>query len=544
MRKTFFLLALITCSVPLTAQQSLKSIEEEYYDYLSLTGETERPTLGYRTLSDSQWTVTEPHVWQDNNLGHTYTIYGNEKLKYRIYGPEWFNSYNSKMPYGQNDGALWQGRGYNTSITAGARLEAYGLELTIKPQLAFSQNKDYTYLPGVYGSPYSYFWKGAAEFPYSSIDIVQRYGDDPYKVFSWGDSEIRYTWHKITAGFGTQSPWLGPAWLNPMLGSNNADPYPKFDIGLRKTTVHMPYFGWDLGQIEGRIWTGMLCESNYFDYDSSNDKHLLHAISAYYSPSFVPGLTLGANRIFMYDWQSKNLAKVYTLFTNSDFNDQQSSQDQKISFSADWLFSKVGFEFYGEIGIDDFSHGTANPFHSAIYTVGLKQAITPEIKGKKLNSELILEWNNFEMSQSFQFLWPYIGYYSHFQVTQGYTNNGQTIGGGSCYSGNSQFIGYKVYFRKGYIMLFRHRYVPDANYIYSQAVYTDPSAVPYNDFSDKYLAGHKYYNSKGIEASYFATNDFCLSAQFINSRIGNLLYQSRTGVLNNYKISLGAKYNF
>ena len=29
---------------PLTSQEALKSIEEEYYDFLSLTGVTERPT--------------------------------------------------------------------------------------------------------------------------------------------------------------------------------------------------------------------------------------------------------------------------------------------------------------------------------------------------------------------------------------------------------------------------------------------------------------------------------------------------------------------
>lgn len=41
----------------LHAQEALKSLEEEYYDFLFLQGLTERPTLGYRTLSDSVWSV-------------------------------------------------------------------------------------------------------------------------------------------------------------------------------------------------------------------------------------------------------------------------------------------------------------------------------------------------------------------------------------------------------------------------------------------------------------------------------------------------------
>ena len=39
----------------ISAQEALKSIEENYYDFLSLTGVVERASLGYRTLSDSVW---------------------------------------------------------------------------------------------------------------------------------------------------------------------------------------------------------------------------------------------------------------------------------------------------------------------------------------------------------------------------------------------------------------------------------------------------------------------------------------------------------
>ena len=156
----------------LNSQEALKSIEEDYYDFLSLTGVTERPTLGYRTLSDNVWTFNEiesfeenedgtftkvrtpgeqspTHIWKNNNLGTTYTLWQpvspvdnwftrgiKQGITARIYGPEWFNSYNTAAPYGQNDGGLWQGRGYNTALTTGIRLEGYGFELTFKPQVS------------------------------------------------------------------------------------------------------------------------------------------------------------------------------------------------------------------------------------------------------------------------------------------------------------------------------------------------------------------------------------------------------------------------
>ena len=195
----------------LTGQEALKSTEEEYYDFLSLQGLVERPTLGYRTLSDSVWNFTdeEPdHIWQDNNLGTTFTLWEpsystdnwftngiKQGFYLRAYGPEWFNSYNTAAPYGQNDGALWQGRGYNTSLTAGLRLEGYGFEATIKPQISFSENREFEYITpnSLYTSNSSYSDK-AAKYGYygvAYIDAPQRFGNKSFWNFDWGDSEIR-----------------------------------------------------------------------------------------------------------------------------------------------------------------------------------------------------------------------------------------------------------------------------------------------------------------------------------------------------------------
>ena len=432
------------------SQEALKSTEEEYYDFLSIQGITIRPSLNYRTLSDSEWNFTEKeetagetelsHPWQNNNLGPKRTLWQPQEksesfylkgvpqgIFVKPYGPEWYNSYNTAAPYGQNDGALWQGKGYNTSLTAGIRLEAYGLELTIKPQLCWQENRDFEYMPGVYGSEYSYFWKG-------NIDLVQRYGDSSFWTFDWGDTEIRYTWHTLTVGFGSQSPWLGPAWLNPMLGSNNAGTYPKFDIGLRKQRIVIPGLNWNLGEIEGRIWGGYLSESDYFDTDNDNNHNMINGFAVAYSPSFIPGMTLSVNKICLCKWEDRSI-KYF-----NPFYDSNELEDQKASFCIDWIFPQVGFEVYGELGIDDYSYRKMpNPFHTAIYTVGAKKTFSI-IKKYGIFAELLFEWNNFEMSQDFQLQWKYMGYYSHSIISQGYTQNGQIIGAGSGYFGNSQYL--------------------------------------------------------------------------------------------------------
>ena len=469
------------------AQEALKSTEEEYYDFLSLTGQAERPTLNYRTLSDSEWQVTdENHLWKDNNLGTKRTLYESDStetnwftagidrsVKLKLYGPEWFNSYNTKAPYGQNDGALWQGKGYNTSLTAGARLEAFGFEATFKPQVSWSQNREFKLVDNsaYYTNKYAYTWGYGNNI---GVDAPQRFGDSSFWTFDWDDTELRYSWKKLTAGFGTQAIWLGPAFLNPMLHSNNATTYPKFDVGLRKTEIHIPHFDWNIGYVEGRIWTGYLTESKYFDNDSSNDHNLIHGFTFSYAPSFLPGFTVGLNRTCLVKSSKENLKYVIPVWNNTHVGEQGAGEDQKFSFTADYLFPSVGFEIYGEIGTDDYAPGGGFKgyqrylTHTMTYTVGAKKSITIS-EEKKIYSELVFEWNNTEMSQNYQLIGGY-SFGFHYQITQGYTNRGQWLGSGIGYGGNSQHLEYRIYYPKGSTFLCIGRNNPDNNYIYAKAI--------------------------------------------------------------------------
>ena len=571
MRKSALIIPALTMITALSAQEVLKSAEEEYYDYLSLTGVTERPALGYRTLSDSTWlfgdvtsfeenddgTFTRTsvpgaesvrHIWSGNNLGSRYVLWEsgspsenwfvrglNQNITLRIYGPDWFNSINTAAPYGQNDGALWQGKGYNTSLSAGARLEAYGFELTLRPQLSFSQNLAFEHLPGVYGNEYSYFTSSGG-----SIDLVQRYGDSAFWNFDWGDTEARWTWKNITVGFGTQNPWLGPAYLNPMLGSNNAPGYPKLDFGLRKTRIIIPGLGWNLGTIESRVWVGKLSQSDYFSSTYPYDT-MINALSASYAPSFIPGLTIGLNRIFLNRWDIDNLLYFGRLFTFSRKNDTEGDgDDQKISIFADWMFPKIGFEFYFEYGFDDFSTNRwSNTFHTGIYTVGVKQDIP--IKSDKLRSEFNFEVNFFEMSQDFQLEWCYGGFYTHGKVANGYTNKGQILGAGSGSFGNSQFIQYKLYYPKGSTSIFFHRYCPNINFIYNKAVYANASAG--SAIWDEFYSIYETYFAVGLKSEYFVTDSLLLSGGGdLIVQIHKMYQRDNNNVM--FSLNFGLKYNF
>lgn len=545
----FSLIACFDCF----SQEALKSAEEEYYDYLSLFGILKRPFLNYRTLSDSDWSLDEnaEHIWKGNNLGTKKTLWSlqNKKsnwftdgldtdIKLKLYGPDWLNSYNTAAPYGQNDGALWQGKGYNTSLSAGARLEAFGFELTIKPQVTFSQNLEFAIMPSDYDSEYGYFWSYDKN---RGIDAPQRFGNKAFWTFDWGDTETRWSWHTFTAGFGTQTIWLGPAYLNPILHSNNAATYPKFDLGIRKTELVIPNTDFSLGTIGGRVWVGYLSESDYFDNDEANNHNQISGFAFSYNPPFIKGFTIGINKICLTKWGNN-----FWKYLNPFYNDNK-DEDQKMSFTMDWTSEQGGLEFYTEIAIDDkpnYSNSIdsyiTHFWHAMAWTFGAKKTVNFSSNFKGI---FTFEWNNTEMSQDFQVNWPY-SFGFHHQITQGFTNRGQYIGSGIGYGGNNQYLGFKLYYPKGYSEIFILRNNPDNNYLFKESIYD----VSTGEDGELHKRTWNYFKANfvvSISSAYYITPDFIVSGEFAYDRIVNPLYNYGNiyDVWNNFHIMLKLKYN-
>ena len=525
-------------SVPAGSQEALKSKEEEYYSFLALSSAVSSPCLNYRTLSDSFWQLKEPGIWNGQKLERLQEVYSSGSgggtlftrgirhgVSLRFYGPEWFSSYNSSAPYGQNDSLLWQGKGYNSSLTAGIRLEAFGLEITAKPVVSFCQNqpfdytspnRDYLYDQKEVGDLYEGKASLYGYYGRSYVDAPQRFGEDSFFSFSPGDSEIRYTWYNFTFGFGTQSPWLGPAKLNPLLHSNNAPPYPKCDIGLRKTHLYLPWtgnYGLYLGDVEFRSWWGRLDESDYFDNDDENDKTLLSGVSFAFSPSFLPGLTVGVNRTLQSPWKdfgSYALFEVFDFFNLTDGGFDGCNGHFSVSF--DYVLPLAGLELYLEWGRDDFSPDVnflmRYPFHSQAWTIGGRKSFHLPAG---LEGELLIELSCLESSRDYEGLWG-TSFYVHSGITQGYTNSGQWLGAGIGTGGNSQYAGVKVYFPRGSAGLFLQRRNPDLDYTW----FTDLGLG-----RARYTANNVLWEKSiratfggGVTGSFFLTRAFRLDGRF------------------------------
>jgi len=502
-----FLMLII--GIPLLAQEKIMSDMESYYDFLALDGFTERAYLNYRTLSDSKWTVDQ----QEGNIWRQQIDFQNASKSnaLKIYGPECLVLYNSTAPYGQNDGLLWQGKGLNAYLSAGLRFEKYGFELTLKPEIAYSMNQNFEFVPPAYSG--SLYEEKAAVYGYYGtryVDAPQRFGNKAFVNYGWGDSEIRYSYKAFTVGFGSQYVWVGPSRINPILHSNHAPSYPKVDIGIRKAGLRFGKV--NIGEIEARLWLGQLCESDYFDNDESNNNTLYTALSVGYAPSFLKGLVLTANRNYLSPWKSESLKAVLDLFYIPwKLSGARDVWDQRASIGLNYLLPASGFEVYTEIGLNDYSPSVYGyiryPFHSMVYTSGMRKSVPMHLLSQSMRGELMLEVSNLEMSQDFQFQWPGT-FYAHHQMKQGYTNRGQWLGAGNGTGGNSQYIGFKVYHQKGYVNVFAHRTNPDNDYIYQYSVGTINTDSVYTANMGKIKTKDQINNFKavvsaGLNSTYF-----------------------------------------
>jgi hypothetical protein len=305
-----------------------------------------------------------------------------------------------------------------------------------------------------------------------------------------------------------------------MLHSNNAPTYPKFDIGLRKQSITIPWINWYAGDIEARIWVGYQSESDYFDNDPSNDHVMFHGLSLSYAPSFLPGFSLSANRVCLIPWEWKNLKYIFPTKGNV-------FEDQKMSLAFSWLLLKANFELYGELMIDDYIGGgdaflsyLRHPFEATSYTIGLKKAVQMSIE-KKIYGEIIFEFNWLEMTQNFQFAWPYSPYFHH-QLRHGYTNKGQLLGNSSSPGGNSQYLDFILYYPKGNSNITIARNNPDNNYIYQHAIYASNLD---GSLHSRWASVNKANFILGASTNYYINNRFSISGGLTYNLIINPHYE-------------------
>jgi len=380
---------------------------------------------------------------------------------------------NTAFPFGQNDGAVWEGRGLTTALDVGGAARWRGLTLTIRPQLIYTQNAPFHLpvapdtVPRGY-SPYAYPWHRAGG--QLRIDMPLRFGNAAFWTLDPGQTSLTLQRGLVKIGVGTENLWWGPGRENAIVMSDNAAGFPHASFASsRPVSV-------GIGSVEWQWIWGRLTESKYFDTVSTNNHRFLTGLIGTFQPKPLPGLYLGLARLF-YEYYPKGglgvrdyllpfeaLTKL-SLVTPSDSlgNDRR---DQLLAISARWAMPASGFEAYVEWSRNDHATNVRDfltePEHSQGYTVGFQQAV-PLSGGRLLRFSGELTHLEQDATKAVR---GTPTYYTHHIVLQGFTQLGQVIGAGIGPGGDGQYLSGDILARWGSAGLWALRQAVDNDEFY------------------------------------------------------------------------------
>jgi hypothetical protein len=477
--KRITLIGLLSCSCFICFNASAQFIPigdpfEDYARFLQLKGVLPfssfnvRPLAAERLYNAGQ--SETGHPWQD--LISTYSDSGaGSWVGAGIFEPTLNTFWNSSRPFGQNDGAVWQGRGGTVFLSSGVFTKAGPLSMALRPQFMYNQNSHFELWPG---TGFQYADRS------TTIDSPQRFGPDPYTMWDLGQSYVRLDYKGAAAGISNENMWWGPARQNAIVMSNNAPGFPHAFIG----TSHPVGVG--IADFQAKWLWGRLTESEYFDTDEENNQRFVTGIILDLSPRFVPGLSLGVTRVFYRTMPDRlstdNYLLVFQHFlkihTTQEIGGISDPMDQILSVYMRWLLPESGFEVYSELARGDHSGDLRDvalePEHAIGYTLGFQRAFTAwGGREMHLNTELTkLQAPRAAILRRS----PSASYfYVHNQAPQGYTQRGQVLGAGIGPGSNSQSISLDWYSSGGKAGLYVQRIVYDMDRYYAQSTGTEES---------------------------------------------------------------------
>jgi len=391
-----------------------------------------------------------------------------------LYDPVFKNTYNTKFPYGENNGAAWYGKGLTSEWHAGFYITSKYFTLTFRPDIVYQQNKSFRIPRFVPRDSQGNVEYGAEALGFT-IDHPWRFGPSPFWTLDWGETSLRVHYKKLEAGFSTEPLWWGPGVRYALIMSNNAPGVKHLFIGTRNP-IQLP---WDIGKFEFSLIWGWPHDSKYFIQSQSQARlerlanftrnRFMTGMNVVFSPSFAPHLYIGLTRVFhqyipknglhaadfldvFQAFQKKNVAKEIGNFGNDVKN-------QLASVYLRWVFPESHAEIYGEYAREDHSWDLRDflmePDHSRAYTIGFQKLIMSNwIDFFKVNLELnSLQPTLTEVVRSQNY------FYTHYLITEGHTNEGQILGAAIGPGSQSQFLGVNGYFDSGKIGIFAQRVV-------------------------------------------------------------------------------------
>lgn len=362
--------------------------------------------------------------------------------------------YNSRHPYGGNDGSLIPAKGLQSRFSTGIQLKAGFIEAQFAPEVVGAVNQAYQVTP---------------DFGYNNGKSFQR-------IYS-GQSTIQLTQSGFKAGVSTANQWWGPGVRNSLLMSYQAPGFVHFFVGSKRPqSIGIGHLEWKMtgGWLEADGDRSM--EHRHLrsaDPMMSSRKRYVNAVTVSYQPKWVPGLFVGLSRVIQ-TYTSDSLVNSLGSFERyfpvlalggqkkNLTNEDQFARDQVASFFLRWVLKEHQLEFYTEYGYNDYKTNIRDYIggvtHSAAHIVGIQK----RIDGPGANRYITLNMELTKVSQSPDWLVRSAGnWYEHDQIKEGYTNDNQIMGSVYGFGADAVFVGINFVKEENRLSFFYEQIVRD-----------------------------------------------------------------------------------
>ena len=455
------LLVMLT-SLPLAAQAGagmdgraevfVGSELEEYLRLLQIQGKSELYPWSIRALSPREVDRLAPrdtmHPWADR-----YDLQPDRSgsFQWNLVRPEVRTIYNSAFPYGSNDGPIWAGRGLTTAVQAGVLARYGSLSVTFAPIWFRAENAPFDLMPNGRTGRLVF---ADGRYP-TTIDLPQRFGNDPYSRLDAGESTVRLDLPLLTAGVSTAVQHWGPAIEYPLVLGSNA---PGFLHGWIGTSTPLNL---GIGRLHARVVWGRLEQSEYSSVRGAASRRFMSGVVSAFAPRGLPGLEIGGARFFHTSWPADglswdNFAQPLEALFKTSLEDQEDGPDPKsdagnqlLSVFGRWVFPASGFELYGEYGREDHSWNMRDlilePDHNSAYMLGFWKAWQREGRRFVAVRGEVLDAQRSHLSRV-RYQTPF---FRHGQTRQGHTQRGQTLGAPAAFGGAGAILAADVYHERG-----------------------------------------------------------------------------------------------
>lgn len=419
--------------------------------------------------------------------------------------------YNNNRPLGWGNSGLKNGTGIQNLTSPGVFGKFLFLEIQLRPEFIFSQNKSYQGYSGGFSDEID-----LTRFKYWNFgDNPERFSEDFNAEAYWGQSYASLNFGKVEFGFSSQNIWWGPGQFTGLIFSNNAQGMKHFYL---KTKQPADIF---IGKIEGQLISGRAEDSavlpsqnnelnRIYALPFSGDWRYINGLSLTFQPVFLPQFFIGFNRTFQQynDFVGPDLKDRFPvlqpfqkkkLFENGNsVNYDALAQSQQVSFFFRYFNSKAKFEIYGEFGRRDHSYDwrefMLNPEHARAYLMGFNKIFQTGVTEKfiQIRGEVIHQQESVNRYIRYpdEMIASSTSWHTHYQV-RGFTNYGEAMGVGIGVGANVQILEISQIKNQNKVGILFQRVENQQDFFY-RALAQDTKKRPWVDFSLALIWGQRW----------------------------------------------------